>query len=129
MPFVKHLVSTDEPLLTVRLMEFTLYKENQQDEVSVFFFPRSYECFLFCYLYLAGWAFLHSANNSLCGQVNQDIRAIVIQSHIVAIKSDHAEVRHDSAAACKSQRLNQTRINSGNITVWIMGLNLLVVDY
>lgn len=108
MPFIKHLVTTDEPVLTVRLMEFTLCKENQQGEVSVFFFLRPYERFLFFYLYLAGWAFLHGANNRLCGQVNQDIRAVVIQSYVVAIKSDHAEVRHDSAAACKSQRLNQT---------------------
>lgn len=129
MPFVKRLVRPDEPVLTVLLMEFTLYKENQQAEVAGFFLPRSYECFLFCYLYLAGWAFLHSANNSLCRQVNQDIRAIVIQSHIVAVESDHAEVRHDSAAACKSQTLNQTRINSGNATVLVVGLNLLVVEY
>lgn len=98
MPFIEHLVTTDEPVLTVRLMEFTLCKENQQGEVSAFFFPRSFDCFRS--LYLAGWAFLHSANNSLCGQVDQDIGAIVIQSYIVAIKSDHAEVRHDSAAAC-----------------------------
>lgn len=83
---------------------------------------------LIIYLYLAGWALLHSAYNRLRGQVDQDIRAIVVESYVVAIKSDHAEVRHDRAAACKSHRLNQTRLNGGNHNISITGLNLLVVD-
>lgn len=90
------------------------------------FLYRSFQDLITC-LYLAGWALLHSAYNRLHGQVDQDIRAVVVKSYVVAIKSDHAEVRHDSAAACKSQRLRQTRINGGNPNIFITGPNLLVV--
>lgn len=43
-------------------------------------------------LYLAGWTFLHSADNSFSWQVDQDVGAVVIQSHIITIKRDHTQV-------------------------------------
>lgn len=48
--------------------------------------------------YLAGRTFLHSANNSLSGQVNQDVGAVIIQSHVVAIECDNTQVWHHRAA-------------------------------
>lgn len=47
--------------------------------------------------YLASWTFLYRANNSLSRQLNQDIGAVIIQGHIVAIKRDQTQVRHHSA--------------------------------
>lgn len=71
-------------------MELTLYKENTTFHLNTFvshvFFVRvRISLFL---RYLAGRTFLHGANDRLTGQVNQDVGAVVIQSHIVAIKSD-----------------------------------------
>lgn len=48
--------------------------------------------------YLAGGTSLHGANNSFSGQVNQNVGAIIIQGHVVAIKCDNTQVWHHSAA-------------------------------
>lgn len=74
-------------------MEFTLYKENKTFHRSFsfqMFYDPVYILFFMCYL--AGWTFLHSANNSLSGQVNQDVGAVIVQGHIVAVKGDHSQV-------------------------------------
>ena len=81
-------------------MELTLYKENKNIHNSVFRFLMTYDTVhisLFVW-YLAGGTFLHSPNNSLSGQVNQDVGAIIIQGHIVSIKGDNTQVRHHSAS-------------------------------
>ena len=51
--------------------------------------------------YLAGGAFLHRADDGLSGQLDQDVGAVVVQSHVVAVEGDDAQVGHDGAAACR----------------------------
>lgn len=58
---------------------------------------------LFIGCYLAGRTFLHSAYNRLSGQVDQDVGAVIIQGHVVAIKRDNTQVWHHSAATWQKQ--------------------------
>lgn len=48
---------------------------------------------------LTGWAFLNVADYLLSWQVDQNIRADIIQSHIIPIKRYHTQVRDYRAAA------------------------------
>lgn len=42
--------------------------------------------------YLTSWTFFYNTNDSLSGQANQNVRAVVIQRHIIAIECDHTQV-------------------------------------
>lgn len=71
-------------------MEFTLYKKTKK------FIKISSACLmlesLLVVCYLAGRTFLNSANYHLFGQADQDIGAVIVQSHVVAIKGDYTQV-------------------------------------
>jgi len=58
--------------------------------------------------YLAGGTFLHRADDGLPGQGDEDVGAVVVQSHVVAIEGDDAQVGHDGAAACQTHGDNWT---------------------
>lgn len=55
------------------------------------------QCLFPCH-YLAGWTFLHSANDHLSGQADQDVGTIVVQRCVVPIEGDDTQVRHYSTA-------------------------------
>lgn len=57
-----------------------------------FFYATLSSVDVFTLCYLTSWAFLHGTNNSLPGQANQDVGAIVVQGHVVPIKCDHAQI-------------------------------------
>ncbi len=60
------------------------------------------------WVYLTGWTFLNVADYFLSGQVNQNIRTDIIQSHIIPIKRYHTQIRDYRAA---TWRHTQTQSN------------------
>ena len=84
---------------------YTLQRKTKHFTKKYIAFRLSYDSvhILFCVCYLAGRTFLHGANNSLSGQVNQDVGAVIIQGHVVAIKCDDTQVRHHGAATWQKQ--------------------------
>lgn len=71
-------------------MEFTLYKKTKKFR-KITFVCLMLESLLLVF-YLAGRTFLNSANYHLFGQADQDVGAVIIQSHVVAIIGDYTQV-------------------------------------